>query len=270
MPPFTDTQGVSHVDIRLVRPRGGKIWLWTGSLAALALCVLTLSAIFGDPTNNARIKKRMALFPTERSVVTPLRSVSFETVRPLEDRALGRLLHLTGTVQSGIVHNAVWVKADGGRRILVRFDPAPPPGALNAIANSGRIAVDGYLTRIARAEFRVWTEDSLRVVIPRPEPGVKFGDVPDSNFVRVDSLFVKDYYLSVRPDGIRSPSGSAAPFAAAPSSAGGGEGEREGEERPTRTEPRARTPDVPVPATPETTVEEPALPAPDTSVPPPR
>ncbi|HET6764648.1 MAG TPA: hypothetical protein VFH27_13280, partial [Longimicrobiaceae bacterium] len=218
-----------------------------------------------DPTNNARIKKRMALFPTERSVVTPLRSVSFEAVRPLEDRALGRLLHLTGTVQSGIVHNAVWIKADGGRRILVRFDPAPPPGALSAIANSGRIAVDGYLTRIARAEFRVWTEDSLHVVIPRPEPGVKFGDVPDSNFVRVDSLFVKDYYLSVRPDGIRPPSGSSAPFTAPrPSEADAGE-------RRTRPEQReVTTPTVPVRTAPETTVAEPALPAPDTSAPPPR
>jgi hypothetical protein len=198
------------VDIRLVRPRGGKIWVWTGGLAALAVAALLLSLVFGDPTANMRIKKRMAVFPTRRSTVTPLHAVSFESVRPLEDRALGRLLHLSGTVQSGIARNAVWVKADGGRRILVRFEPAPPAGALNRIAYSGRVEVDGYLTKIPQAEFAGWM-DSLRVAIPRPEPGVKFGDVPDSNFVRVDSLFVKSYYLAVRPTGIGAAAGAPVP-----------------------------------------------------------
>jgi hypothetical protein len=198
------------VDIRLVRPKGGKIWVWTGSLAALALGALVLSMIFGDPTASMRIKKRMAVFPTQRSAVTPLRAVSFETVRPLEDRALGRLLHLSGTLQSGIVRNSAWVKADGGRRILVRFDPAPPAGALSSMLYSGRVEVDGYLSRIAEAEFKGWM-DSLHVAIPRPEPGVKFGDVPDSNFVRIDSLFIKSYYLAVRPNGIAGSSGAATP-----------------------------------------------------------
>jgi hypothetical protein len=195
------------VDIRLVRPRGGKVWLWTGSLAALALLALALSMLLGDPTATRATRKRMAVFPTERSPVTPLRAVEFEAVRPLESRALGRLLHLSGTAQSGVVRNAVWVKSGGGRRILVRFEPAPPPGALRAVSG-GQVEVDGYVTKIARAEFLSWM-DSLGVTIPRPEPGVKFGDLPDSNFVRVDSLFVKDYYLSVRPDGI-------APHAAPP------------------------------------------------------
>jgi hypothetical protein len=200
------------VDIRLVRPRGGRIWVWTGSLAALALFALLLSMIFGDPTTLRRTQKRMAVFPTERAPVAPLRSVSFESVRPLEDRALGRLLHLSGTAQSGVARNAVWVKTDGGRRVLVRFEPEPPAGALRGIYAGGPVVVDGYLARIARAEFEGFTR-SLGVVIPRPEPGVKFGDLPDSNFVRVDSLFVKDFYLSVRPDGIgpRAGAGAAPP-----------------------------------------------------------
>jgi hypothetical protein len=189
------------VDIRLVRPRGGRIWVWTGTLAALALAALLLSMVFGDPTALRRTRNRMAVFPTERAPVTPLRAVSFETVRPLEDRALGRLLHLSGTVQSDLVRGAVWVRSNGGRRLLVRFDPPPPAGALRGIYPGGPMEVDGYLTKIARAEFETWTR-ALGVVIPRPEPGVKFGDLPDSNFVRVDSLFVRDFYLSVRPDGI--------------------------------------------------------------------
>ena len=236
------------VDIRLVRPRGGRIWVWTGTLAALALFALLLSMIFGDPTTLKRTKKRMAVFPTEREELPPLRAVGFATVRPLEDRALGRLLHLTGTAQSGIARNAMWVKSDDGRRVLVRFEPDPPAGALRGIYAGGSVSLDGYLTRIARAEFEGYTR-SLGVVIPRPEPGVKFGDLPDSNFVRVDSLFIKDYYLSVRPDGIN-PSAGAAPPAAAVSTP----------ERPVATRRRGE-------ATPGTE-QQPAVPV-DSAAPPP-
>jgi hypothetical protein len=238
------------VDIRLVRPRGGRIWVWTGSLAALALFALLLSMVFGDPTTLRRTRKRMAVFPTERAPVTPLRAVSFETVRPLEDRALGRLLHLSGTAQTSVVKNAVWVKSGGGRRVLVRFDPEPPPGALRGIYSGGQVEVDGYLTKIARAEFETFTR-SLGVVIPRPEPGVKFGDLPDSNFVRVDSLFVKDYYLSVRPDGI----GAHAAAPPAPLA------QRPAPQAETRTRPTEAAPVV----SPADTAAVPALPPPDST-----
>jgi hypothetical protein len=62
--------------------------------------------------------------------------------------------------------------------------------------------VNGYLQRVSRAEFDMWA-DTLNVVIPRPRPGTKFGDVPDSGFAKIDSLFIKDFYVSVRPEGLR-------------------------------------------------------------------
>ena len=62
--------------------------------------------------------------------------------------------------------------------------------------------VNGYVQKISRAEFDMWT-DSLNVVIPRPRPGTKFGDLPDSGFAKIDSLFIKNYYVSVRPEGLR-------------------------------------------------------------------
>ncbi|HYJ81179.1 MAG TPA: hypothetical protein VEW03_16310, partial [Longimicrobiaceae bacterium] len=114
----------------------------------------------------------------------------------------GRVLRLSGWAESGVRRNAVYVRAADGRRILVRFEPEPPEGALRGIYAGGAVDMNGYLQKLSRAEFDVWM-DTLRVVVPRPRPGVKFGDLPDSSFARVDSLFVKDYYLSVRPEGLR-------------------------------------------------------------------
>jgi hypothetical protein len=111
------------------------------------------------------------------------------------------------------------------------------------------VDVQGYLQKISRAEFDAWI-DSLDVYLPRPAPGVKFGDLPDSGFVRIDSLFIRDYYISVRPEAL--PGGLIAARAApAP--------------RPTRAAPRTPPPPVRVPV-PEKSA--PAAPATGTTPPP--
>ena len=50
---------------------------------------------------------------------------AFETLLPLDNRELGRLVHLRATAESGVRGNAVWVRTPTGRRILVRFEPEP-------------------------------------------------------------------------------------------------------------------------------------------------
>jgi hypothetical protein len=191
-------------DIRLVRPRNTHVWLWTGLLAVVALGVwLGSTLVFGDATAKTAGKKvgQHARFGADRAQVMPLRTEPFEAAIPLEDRELGRLLRFTGTAESGVRRNALVVRSRGGQRILVRFEPAPPAGALGRIYPGSTVRLDGYLQKIARAEYLAWM-DSLGVVVPRPQPGVKFGDLPDPSFARVDSLFIKSYYLSVRPEGI--------------------------------------------------------------------
>lgn len=205
-------------DIRLVRRRGNWVWPAVGSLSLLCLLVWASATFFlGDATMaNRRKGGAMAGFGRDRAPVMPLQKESFAEVKPLEDRELGRLLHISGYAESGVVHDAVWVHSHDGRRILVRFEPSPGPGALRGVHSGAGVSLDGYLQRLARADFNAWM-DSLGISIPRPEPGVKFGDLPDPNFARVDSLFIKTYYLSVRPEGInaRPPAGTA-PVPAAP------------------------------------------------------
>lgn len=190
-------------DIRLVRPRGSRIWLYTGTLVGAALLILLFSYFFGDPTAKARHGPvgAAANFGADRAPVIPVVPTAFESLSSLGEGDVGRLVHLTGTAESIVRNNAVWVRATGGRRILVRFEPAPPEGTRIPIYAGGGVSVDGYIQRIARAELNVWLR-SLGVGLPRPEPGVKFGDVPDSGFIRIDSLFVKNYYVSVRPDAL--------------------------------------------------------------------
>lgn len=187
-------------DIRLVRPGGSRVWVWVGLIVALCLGVLTVSAFLGDPTE-AALSNRVgagADFGANRAPVIPVVVTPFPSVSELTERDVGRLVHLEGWAASGVRRNVVWVRASDGRRILVRFEPAPPEGERIPVAGGGRVIVDGYLQRIAEAELRV-TLDSLGVALPRPRPSVKFGDLPDSSFIRVDSLFVKNYYISVRP-----------------------------------------------------------------------
>lgn len=191
------------MDIRLVRGRESRVWLWVGLLAAGSIAVLIAAAVFGDQTMSAKRQVGAAAnFGADRGEVLPMQTEEFETLLPLDTRELGRLVHLSATAESVVRANAVWVRTPSGRRILVRFEPDPPEGALRALGPGSRLDVNGYLQRVSRAEFDMWA-DTLNVVIPRPRPGTKFGDVPDSGFAKIDSLFIKDFYVSVRPEGLR-------------------------------------------------------------------
>src|SRR5690606_23823842 len=136
-----------------------------------------------------------------RAPIVPVEAVPFGSVTPLQTRDLGRLVRVTGVAESGVRANSLWVRTADGYRILVRFEPPPDPAQLQAIGPGSRIDFDGYLQNIALAEFKQ-VVDSLGVRIPRPPPARKFGDLPDPGFARVDSLFIKNYYVSVRPEGI--------------------------------------------------------------------
>lgn len=205
-------------DIRLVRSRGSRVWLWSLVFAAIGLVALGTTLFFGDATEEAaeNVVGADAGFAGERAAVLPLRTQLFEEVEPLEPRQLGRLLRLRGTAESPVRGGAAWVRAVGGRRILVRFEPVPEDSAvLRRIGPGSGVDVRGYLQKISQAELKVWL-DTLGVKLPRPRPGTKFGDLPDPAFAAVDSLFVKTFYVSVRPEGIGPPEddGDAAPVVA--------------------------------------------------------
>jgi hypothetical protein len=192
------------MDIRLVRGRESRVWLSVAGLAGAGIALLIIVNVFGGDATMA--KKRQvgaaANFGANRAPVLPMQTQEFEMLLPLDTRELGRLVHLRAAAETGVRGNAVWVRTPTGRRILVRFEPAPPAGALRALGPGSVVDVNGYVQKISRAEFDLWT-DSLNVVIPRPRPGTKFGDVPDSGFAKIDSLFIKNFYVSVRPEGLR-------------------------------------------------------------------
>lgn len=190
-------------DIRLSQPRSERLWLWVGILAALGLALWSTAFFLGDATDPSERPKVGAQLDIgeDRTPVLPAQAVPFKSIERVETRDLGRLIHLSGVAESPVRSNAVWVRASGGRRILVRFEPPPGESALSRIGPGSTLNVDGYLAKISRAEFEVWV-DTLGVRIPRPPPGRKFGDLPDPGFARVDSLFVKTYYISVRPEGL--------------------------------------------------------------------
>jgi hypothetical protein len=190
------------MDIRLVRGRRPRVWLWSGLLAGAGILVLVVTVVFGgDRTmETARGVGADANFGAERAEVLPMEAEPFEDVLPLDNRELGRLVHLRAAVESPVRGGAVWVRATTGHRLLVRFDP--PPGAGFSLGPGSRLQVNGYLHKLSRAEFDLWT-DTLGVAIPRPRPGVKFGDVPDTAFAKVDALFIRDFFILVRPEGLR-------------------------------------------------------------------
>jgi hypothetical protein len=213
--PVTCPLSPAVMDIRLTRGRNQRVWLWTACIVGVSALVMAAAMLFGDPTARQRGPGvgAAANFGSDRAPVLPVVIEPFERVGELTDRELGRLVHLTGTAESGVRRSALYVRTPQGRRILVRFEPAPPEGKLSGFFNGGGVDVTGYVQKISRAEFDVWM-DTLQVAIPRPPPGVKFGDLPDSNFMRIDALFIKDYYLSVRPEGIgRRAAAPAAPVA---------------------------------------------------------
>jgi hypothetical protein len=192
------------MDIRLVRGRESRVWLTVGLLAGAGVLLLVFVALFGgDETMKAKRQVgAMANFGADRAPVLPMETQAFETLLPLDTRELGRLVNLRGTAESGVRANAVWVRTPTGHRILVRFEPDPPAAALRALGPGSGLDVNGYVQKMSRAELDMWL-DTLNVVIPRPRPGIKFGDLPDSGFAKIDSLFIKNFYVSVRPEGLR-------------------------------------------------------------------
>ena len=192
------------MDIRLVRGRSQRLWVWTMAIVTLALIAWGSAFVLGDATMNpGKQVGAKANFGGERGQVVPMQSEAFESALPLEDRELGRLLRVTGVAESRTVRNAVWVRTQNPRRwILVRVEPVPKGQTIRPFYPGSGVDVQGYLQKISRAEFDAWI-DSLGVGLPRPTPGVKFGDLPDSGFIRIDSLFIRDYYISVRPEGVR-------------------------------------------------------------------
>jgi hypothetical protein len=192
------------MDIRLVRGRESRVWLTVLLLAGAGVAVLVgVATLGGDATMRAKRQVGAAAnFGADRAPVLPMQTQAFETLLPLDTRELGRLVHIRATAETGVRGHAVWVRTPTGRRILVRFEPEPPAAALRGLGPGSVVDVNGYVQKISRAEFDMWT-DSLNVVIPRPRPGTKFGDVPDSGFAKIDSLFIKNFYISVRPEGLR-------------------------------------------------------------------
>lgn len=189
-------------DIRLSRPGGNRLWWWVGGLAAVGLALWASAFVVGDATSSqGRQVGANADFGELRAPLIPAEAEPFQALTTLQTRDLGRLVHISAVAETAPRSNAIWVRAPGGRRILVRFEPPPPPERLRRFYPGASVELDGYLSKISNAEFKVWM-DTLGVHIPRPPPGNKFGDLPDPSFARVDSLFIKSFYISVRPEAL--------------------------------------------------------------------
>jgi hypothetical protein len=190
-------------DIRLSRPGGNRLWWWVGGLAAVGLVLWASAFVLGDATESqGRQVGANANFGELRAPLIPAEAEPFQALATLQTRDLGRLVHISAVAETAPRSNAIWVRTPGGRRILVRFEPPPPPELLQRFYRGASVELDGYLSKISNAEFKVWM-DTLGVHIPRPPPGNKFGDLPDPAFARVDSLFIKSFYISVRPEALK-------------------------------------------------------------------
>lgn len=190
-------------DIRLVRPKASRVWFLMIGLATVGLLFWASAFIVGDATDPDELPQvgASANFGSVRAPVLPVESVPFGSLTPVQTRDLGRLVRVNGVAESVIRRNSLWVRTNDGYRILVQFEPTPPDGALSGIGPGSSIRMDGYLHNLALAEFKQII-DSLNVSVPRPPPARKFGDLPNPSFARVDSLYIKNYYVSVRPEGI--------------------------------------------------------------------
>lgn len=193
-------------DIRLSRPPTERLWIWVAVLSLLGIGLWSTAFFLGDATDPAERPKVGAALDVgeDRTPVLPAQAVPFRAIAPVETRDLGRLIHLEGVAESPVRSNAVWVRSSGGRRVLVRFEPPPPEEELPGIGAGSSVSFQGYLENMSRTEFWAWM-DTLGVRIPQPPPGRKFGDLPDPSFARIDSLFIKSYYISVRPEGLDVP-----------------------------------------------------------------
>ena len=195
-------------DIRLTRPGGNRLIWWVTGLAIVALLLWASAFVIGDATRaQGKQVGANARFGEVRAPLIPASSEPFQALTVLQTRDLGRLIHLSGVAESFARSNTLWVRTPGGRRILVRFEPAPPADLLKRYHPGASVELDGYLAKISNAEFAVWM-DTLGVRVPRPPPGNKFGDLPDPAFARVDSLFIKTFYISVRPEALGEPRSS--------------------------------------------------------------
>ena len=86
-------------DIRLVQPRTGRLWLWMGGLALIAVLLWASKFVFGDATENTpRGVGAAAGFGDSRAPLIPLPAAPFDEVEPLETRDLGRLVQLRGVL----------------------------------------------------------------------------------------------------------------------------------------------------------------------------
>jgi len=177
----------------------------------MGVLMMLAALVFGDRTTRETSGVGAAAnFGADRAPVRPVVVEPFAKLEQLKERELGRLVRVTGFAESRMRRNSVYVRASDGRRILIRFEPEPPEGALRSVYPGASIDVTGYLQKLSRTEWGVWM-DTLGVGVPRPRPGAKFGDLPDSNFARVDSLFIKEFYISVRPEGIGAVRGGTPP-----------------------------------------------------------
>lgn len=189
-------------DIRLVRPKTSRIWLVMLALATVGLGLWASAYVVGDATADDQPRVgASADFGSVRAPVLPVEPIPFGTLTPIQTRDIGRLVRVEGTAESGIRNNNLWIRTNDGYRILVEFEPAPEEDQIRRYGPGSSVRLDGYLQDLAVAEFKQIV-DSLRVSIPRPPPGRKFGDLPSAAFARVDSLYIKNYYVSVRPEGI--------------------------------------------------------------------
>jgi hypothetical protein len=191
-------------DIRLVQSRGARVWPVMGGFAVVGALLWASAFLFGDATAPDELPRvgAAADFGAVRGPVLSVEAIPFASLTPLMTRDLGRLVSLSGTVESRVAAGSVWVRTPEGYRILARFEPMPDAETLRGIGPGSSVSFRGYLQTIALAEFRQ-VIDSLNVQVPRPPPARKFGDLPNPAFARVDSLFIKNYYVSVRPEGVR-------------------------------------------------------------------
>jgi hypothetical protein len=189
------------VDIRQTRRESSEVWIWVGLLAVVGMIVWGAAGILGDPTarDDERGVGAAAAFGADRAAVLPIAPIPFSEIDPVDDRFVGRLVRLQGTAETPVRRGATWVRTTDGRRILVRFEPRPPEDAPPPVTGGGRVDLNGYLQTISRAEIQTWTRDSLNVSLPRPRPAGRFGLPPEEDFLRLDALFIRDYYISVRP-----------------------------------------------------------------------